>query len=58
MLSQKQYDGPFNVLIVLLAFLTCRFLEGREATYQQMYVVHKYSHAMEENRENICFLTM
>lgn len=58
MLSQKQYDGQFNVLIVLLAFLICRFWKGREAIYQQKYVVHKYSHAMEESRENILFSTM
>lgn len=58
MLSQKQYDGLFNVLIVLLEFLACRFWKAREATYLQMYVVHKYSHAMEESRENVCLMTM
>jgi len=52
MLSQKQYDGPFNVLILSsIIIFHVQILEGKRHNLTAngaffIYVVHKYIHAM------------
>lgn len=64
MLSQKQYDGPFNVLILSsISIFHVQILERKRDNLPAngaffMYVVRKYINAKEEGRGNTCFLTM